>query len=80
MQIIKVWLVDCKGSGLPWTGSAFGRVDIQLPFEMSPFPCFKIPSRNILLVEYIADEQQHHLYEHIPFGFKIPLTLINAIT
>jgi hypothetical protein len=34
----------------------------------------------MLLVEHIVDEQQHHLYEHIPFGFKTSLLLSNAIT
>jgi hypothetical protein len=46
---------------------------------MSPSPYFKTPSRNAILVDHITDEQQHHLYEHIPFGFKEPLILVNAI-
>jgi len=75
----KFWFVDCEGSGSPPALPSFEQKNTKLPSEMSPSPYFKTPSRNMLLVEHITDEQQHHLYEHIPFGFKEPLILENVI-
>jgi hypothetical protein len=71
-------LVADQGSGWPVSPAAFGRRNVTLPreaplppsFQTSPWPG---------LVDPDTPWQRHHPYARLPFGFKTPGRLADAI-